>query len=155
MMTLLCITGEQLGAILSGIAALIVALISLITFLAQRRDKKQLASEAEHKHLLQNISKENLQQSRKLTEISNDMEELHDSINDISTKVDTNERDRLRWQIRNFARELRREPDYIPELNEFEEIENDFERYESLGGNGFIKNEMKFIMLKKEEFYNN
>ena len=139
------------GAVLSGIAALLVAFISLITFLTERRDKRRREEYEEHNKILRKIENENKQQTEKLNSICDDVDQLHKTLDELSDKVDTNERDRLRWQIRNFSKELR--SGYTPQLDEFNEIENDFERYEKLGGNGFVKNEMKFIMSKKEEFY--
>ena len=152
MIDLLCaIDMTWLGAVLSGIAALLVAFISLITFLTERRDKRHREEYEEHNNILRKIESENKQQTEKLNSICDDVDQLHKNLDDLSDKVDTNEKDRLRWQIRNFSKELR--GGYIPQLDEFNEIEIDFERYEKLGGNGFVKNEMKFIMSKKEEFY--
>lgn len=152
MINLLCVIDMTwLGAILSGIAALLVAFISLITFLTERRDKRRREEYEEHNNILRKIESENKQQTEKLNSICDDVDQLHKNLDELSDKVDTNEKDRLRWQIRNFSKELR--AGYTPQLDEFNEIENDFERYEKLGGNGFVKNEIKFIMSKKEEFY--
>ena len=114
---------EHLGAILSGIAALLVAIMSIITFIAQRRDREQKIRDAEQSYLLQKIDKINEKQSNQLTDIGKDLDEVHASLSNINNKVDCNERDRLRWQIRNFAKELR--GGYKPSLQEFEEIEKD------------------------------
>lgn len=140
-----------LGAVLSGIAALLVAFISFITFLTERRDKKQRKTDEEHSAILWQIEGENKQQTEKLNSICEDVDQLHTNLDKLSKKVDDHEKDRLRWQIRNFAKELRE--GYTPALDEFNEIEKDFESYEELGGNGFIKDEIKFIMSKKEEIY--
>ena len=142
---------EHLGAILSGVAALLVAIMSIITFIAQRRDREQKIRDAEQSYLLQKIDKTNEEQSNHLIELGKDLDEVHASLADINNKVDCNERDRLRWQIRNFAKELRE--GYKPSLQEFEEIEKDYERYANLGGNGFIKNEVKYIKQKKEGYF--
>ena len=73
--------------------------------------------------------------------------EMLDRINKLETKVDENEKDRIRHEIFTFANNMRNSKrQYTAE--EFQHIFEINEKYRKMGGNGQIKVEMKYIQEK-------
>lgn len=73
--------------------------------------------------------------------------EMLDRINKLETKVDNNEKDRIRHEIFTFANNMRnRKREYTAQ--EFQHIFEINEKYRKMGGNGQIKVEMKYIQEK-------
>lgn len=73
--------------------------------------------------------------------------EMLDRINKLETKVDENEKDRIRHEIYTFANNMRNNKrKYTAE--EFKHIFDINEKYRSMGGNGRVKVEMKYIQEK-------
>lgn len=73
--------------------------------------------------------------------------EMIDRISKLETKVDNNEKDRIRHEIFTFANNMRnRKREYTAQ--EFQHIFEINEKYRKMGGNGQIKVEMKYIQEK-------
>ena len=73
--------------------------------------------------------------------------EMLDRINKLESKVDNNEKDRIRHEIFTFANNMRNDKrKYTAE--EFQHIFEINEKYRKMGGNGQIKVEMKYIQEK-------
>lgn len=73
--------------------------------------------------------------------------EMIDRISELETKVDNNEKDRIRHEIFTFANNMRnRKREYTAQ--EFQHIFEINEKYRKMGGNGQIKVEMKYIQEK-------
>lgn len=73
--------------------------------------------------------------------------EMIDRISKLETKVDNNEKDRIRHEIFTFANNMRnRKREYTAQ--EFQHIFEINEKYRKMGGNGQIKIEMKYIQEK-------
>lgn len=76
------------------------------------------------------------------------IEELNKKINDIDKKVDENERDRIRYEILQFAGSLRNGLERTE--NDYTHIEELYEKYhDKMKCNSYITSEMKFIRENK------
>lgn len=71
------------------------------------------------------------------------IDELDKKIEKIDKKVDTNEIDRIKYEISQFSGSLRN--GLKREEFDYQHIEDLYEKYRSLGGNSFVVSEMEFI----------
>ncbi len=71
------------------------------------------------------------------------IEGVKDSINDVSQKVDENEMDRIRSEIFKYGNYARKGEKISGE--EFRRLQEVFDKYEHLGGNGIAHDEFRFI----------
>lgn len=106
----------------------------------KRRDKEK------HQALIQRL--DGLE-----TKIEERLDLLDEKIDDVQLARNRDERDRLRESILQFADRLRLKSNfdqlkvgtYVIDLTEFDIMFQNYKKYKSLGGNGYIDEEMKFI----------
>lgn len=118
-----------LGTI-GGCLALITSLIASIEFLYIRFTKRF------NKDITTVVTKE-------LKPITNEITNINERINDLKEEQKQNELDRIRYEILQFSGSLRNGLKRTE--NDYQHIEEIFEKYEKKGGNSYIHSEMDFI----------
>lgn len=118
-----------LGTI-GGYLAFITSLIASIEFLYIRFTKKF------NKDITTIVTKE-------LKPITNEITNINERINDLKEEQNQNELDRIRYEILQFSGSLRNGLNRTQ--NDYQHIEEIFEKYEKKGGNSYIHSEMEFI----------
>ena len=118
-----------LGTIGGGLV-LITSLIASIEFLYIRFTKRF------NKDITTVVTKE-------LKPITNEITNINERINDLKEEQKQNELDRIRYEILQFSGSLRNGLKRTE--NDYQHIEEIFEKYEKKGGNSYIHSEMDFI----------
>ena len=118
-----------LGTI-GGCLAFITSLIASIEFLYIRFTKRF------NRDITTVVTKE-------LKPITNEITNINERINDLKEEQKQNELDRIRYEILQFSGSLRNGLKRTE--NDYQHIEEIFEKYEKKGGNSYIHSEMEFI----------
>lgn len=118
-----------LGAI-SSCLAFVVALIGSIEFLYIRFTRRF------NKDITEVVTKE-------LKPILNEINNIKLNVSNLEKEQTTNELDRIRYEILQFSGSLRNGLQRTQ--NDYQHIEEIFEKYEKKGGNSYIHSEMEFI----------
>ena len=77
------------------------------------------------------------------------IEEINKKIDAVEKKVDTNEIDRIKYEISQFSGSLRN--GLKREEFDYQHIEDLYEKYKKLGGNSFVASEMDFIRSQRNK----
>lgn len=147
-------------ALITGVASFLAALAALLGLFERRRSKRdeafqQKIEDTVDKTLI-NMNKTNEEQQKAIEALRESTDDLNcklddmgKSVKNLSAKVEDNELSRLKTTIVDFANQLRM--GLKPNSTGFEHVLNIYDRYDHLGGNGYIKTEIEFIREAKKE----
>lgn len=137
--------------ILIGTVCVQITTIITFVFTMRKNAKKAVNEKRERDQKPINEINENIKK------VQEDVKEIKVELLHLQSSQRVNEKDRLRESILNFGDKLRinkKETIYEINVHSFNNVFEAFDKYKSLGGNGFIDAEMNFIKKEFEEYHN-